>query len=141
MVIMIMAEPCKKLTEDFEIEQHIRALGASSSRVRFTMLTLVITCVAALVTLWSERPDAWAKDRLQKSAHYKLIADLCGLWYDPSCKENCDEQVIKVDDPQKRDALLKRLATVKFKKLPQCNEEGMGMAVQWLSAYGLKTKE
>jgi hypothetical protein len=69
-----------KLDVDFEIEQYIHALGESSSRVRFVMLAIIISSVAAAATLWSERTNAWARDRLTTEAENSSIANECHLW-------------------------------------------------------------
>ena len=73
-------EPDGDLKVDFEIEQYIRSLGASSSRVRFVMLAIIISSIAAAAALWGERQDAWAQRRLIKIGEYSEVALQCGLW-------------------------------------------------------------
>jgi hypothetical protein len=68
------------LKADPEIDQYIRALGVSSSRVRFVMLAVIVASVAAAATLWGERGDAWARDRLQAVSNFHAIATRCKTW-------------------------------------------------------------
>jgi hypothetical protein len=65
---------------DSQIEHYIRALGTSSSRVRFVMLAVIVASVAAAATLWGERSGAWPQDRLNMASTYRRIAATCQLF-------------------------------------------------------------
>jgi hypothetical protein len=88
------SEP-SKLGMEFEIDQYIRALGASSSRVRFVMLAIIISSIAAASTLWSERTNAWARHRLTTEAENSDLAEKCNLWNDFSKGVGCAKELAR----------------------------------------------
>jgi hypothetical protein len=65
--------------KDFEIDQYIKALGESSSRVRLVMLAIIIAAVASLATLASERDKAWEASRLQDFGKKYSLVKNCGV--------------------------------------------------------------
>lgn len=72
------SEEAQALKDDFEIQQYIQALSASSSRVRFVMLAIIVVAVASVATLWSERDGSWERSRLTALSHKAVVADACG---------------------------------------------------------------
>jgi hypothetical protein len=136
-----------KLKIDFEIEQYIRSLGASSSRVRFVMLALIIATVAAASTLWSERTDAWARHRLTTEARNSALAEKCGLWprfgEGIKCAKELDKQGLSEEEKNLKSEQRKEKAAIVvdrygFKQkgcLQVCD------AAAGLNRYGVNTPE
>lgn len=72
------------LDKGFEIDQYVRALGESSSRVRFVMLAVIVASVASMTTLWSEHDGAWERLRLETFDKNYFLAKTCKIWDYPA---------------------------------------------------------
>jgi hypothetical protein len=132
-------------TSDHEIEQYIRALGTSSSRVRFVMLAVIVASIAAAATLWGERSGAWARDRLQTSAHIRETAERCKLWDNFSAalgcardlerKELLGKQGLNITQKAAKLAILSRWKITDQKCLNVCE------AANFYWNYGIRSQE
>lgn len=132
-----------ELEHAFEIEQYIRALGSSSSRVRFVMLAIVVSSIAAFATAWGGRTEGWSRHRLTTAATNYSLVKRCIAWKNVengfSCANDLDKKNLlnQVPDTKKTEkmAVLSRYGITSDSCVEAC------AAARWFERYGINTKE
>jgi hypothetical protein len=134
-----------ELEHAFEIEQYIRALGSSSSRVRFVMLALIVSSIAALATVWGGRTDGWARHRLTTAAKNGSLIRHCFSWKrfgdGSACARDLDDRdLLNQDQLTPREQAAKDDILYHYGVLSKSCSDACA-AVRWFERYGINTKE
>ena len=126
-----------ELEHAFEIEQYIRALGSSSSRVRFVMLAIVVSSIAAFATAWGGRTEGWSRHRLTAAAVNYSLVEKCITW------ENIDKGFSCANELDKKNLLNQAAFTENAEKMAILSRYGITSdscvdacaAARWFDRY------